>query len=94
MGTDRGQELVTLLNTTASAIDLTGWELVDAAGGRQQLSGQLAGGGVVQVTAQGALQLGNQCDTLVLVDPSGASIDQVTYKADRVRAGRTICFGR
>jgi phosphatidylserine decarboxylase len=67
---------------------------VDAAGGRQQLSGQLAGGGVVQVTASGALQLGNQGDTLVLVDPSGASIDQVTYKADRVRAGRTICFGR
>jgi hypothetical protein len=65
---------------------------VDAAGGRQQLSGPLAGGGVVQVTAQGALQLGNQGDTLVLVDPSGASIDQVTYKADRVRAGRTICL--
>jgi Lamin Tail Domain len=94
VGTDRGQELVTLLNTTAAPINLTGWGLVDAAGGRQQLSGQLIGGGVVQVTAQGALQLGNQGDTLVLVDPSGASIDQVTYKADRVRAGRTICFGR
>ena len=42
----------------------------------------------MQVTAQGALQLGNQGDTLVLVDPSGASIDQVTYKADRVRSGQ------
>jgi hypothetical protein len=94
VGTDRGHELVTLLNTTAASVDLTGWGLVDAAGGRQQLNGQLAGGGVVQVTAQGALQLGNQGDTLVLVDPSGASIDQVTYKADRVRSGRTICFGR
>jgi hypothetical protein len=94
VGTDRGHELVTLLNTTAASVDLTGWGLVDAAGGRQQLSGQLTGGGVVQVTAQGALQLGNQGDTLVLVDPSGTSIDQVTYKADRVRAGRTICFGR
>ena len=49
---------------------------------------------MVQVTAQGALQLGNQGDTIVLVDPSGGSIDQVTYKADRVRSGRTICFGR
>jgi phosphatidylserine decarboxylase len=49
---------------------------------------------VVQVTASGALQPGNQGDTVVLVDPSGASIDQVTYKADRVRPGRTICFGR
>ena len=48
----------------------------------------------MQVTAAGALQLGNQGDTVVLVDPSGASIDKVTYKADRVRPGRTICFGR
>jgi hypothetical protein len=93
-GTDRGHELVTLLNTTATAIDLAGWELADAAGGRQQLGGQLPGGGVVQVTAQGGLQLGNQGDTIVLVDPGGGSIDQVTYKADRVRSGRTICFGR
>jgi hypothetical protein len=77
VGTDRGHELVTLLNTTAASVDLAGWGLVDAAGGRQQLNGQLTGGGVVQVTAQRALQLGNQGDTLVLVDPSGASIDQV-----------------
>jgi hypothetical protein len=94
VGADRGHELVTLLNTTASSIDLGGWGLVDAAGGRQNLSGPIAGGGVVQVTAAGALQLGNQGDTLVLVDGSGGSIDQVTYKADRVRPGRTICFGR
>jgi hypothetical protein len=67
--------------------------LVDAAGGRKNLDGTISGGGVVQVTASGALQLGNQGDTVVLIDPSGASIDQVTYKADRVRPGRTICFG-
>jgi endonuclease YncB( thermonuclease family) len=94
VGVDRGHEVVTLLNTTASSIDLGGWGLVDAAGGRQNLSGTVAGGGVVQVTAAGALQLGNQGDTLVLVDGSGGSIDQVTYKANQVRSGRTICFGR
>jgi endonuclease YncB( thermonuclease family) len=94
VGTDRGHELVTLLNTTAAALDLTGWRLVDAAGGRQNLTGTVAAGAVVQVTAQGALQLGNQGDTIILVDGSGGSIDQVTYKADRVRLGRTICFGR
>jgi Lamin Tail Domain len=90
VGTDRGHELITLPNTTPASIDLGGWRLVDAAGGRNDLSGTVAGGGVVQVTASGALQLGNQGDTLVLVDPSGSSIDQVTYKADRVRPGRTI----
>jgi endonuclease YncB( thermonuclease family) len=93
-GVDLGQELVTLVNTTPASIDLTGWALVDAADGRQNLSGPITGGGVVQVTAAGALQLGNQGDTIVLVDPSGAWIDQVTYKADRVRPGRTICLGR
>lgn len=49
---------------------------------------------MVQVTAAGALQLGNQGDTVVLVDGGGGSIDQVTYKANQVRSGRTICFGR
>jgi hypothetical protein len=82
------------LNTTAAGIELAGWGLVDATGGRKNLDGTISGGGVVQVTASGALQLGNQGDTVVLIDPSGASIDQVTYKADRVRPGRTICFGR
>jgi hypothetical protein len=42
-----------------------------------------------------AVQLGNRGDALVLVDATGASIDQVACKADRrVRPGRTICFGR
>ncbi len=94
VGVDRGHELVTLLNTTASPIDLTGWRLVDAAGGRQNLSGTLAGGAVMQVAAAGAVQLSNRGDALVLVDDAGTSIDQVSYKADKVRAGRTICFGR
>jgi endonuclease YncB( thermonuclease family) len=94
VGADRGHELITLLNTTANSIDLSGWGLVDAAGGRQALTGTVAGGGVIQVTASGALQLGNQGDSVVLVDGSGGSIDQVSYKADRVRPGRTICFGR
>jgi hypothetical protein len=94
VGVDRGNELVTLLNTTAAPIDLAGWGLVDAAGGRQDLDGTIAGGAVVQITAGGGLQLGNQGDTVVLVDPGGSTIDQVAYKADRVRPGRTISFGR
>jgi len=94
VGTDRGHELVTLLNTTAAGIDLSGWGLMDAAGGRQALTGSIVGAGVAQVTAVGAVQLGNQGDTISLVDSSGSIIDQVTYTADQVRSGRTICFGR
>jgi len=32
-GVDRGHETVTLINTTSSGIDLTGWHLADAANG-------------------------------------------------------------
>jgi hypothetical protein len=74
-GTDRGHELVTLLNTTASTLELAGWTLADAAGGRQNLTGTLPAGGVLQLTAGGAVQLGNQGDSLVLIDPSSAPVD-------------------
>ncbi|HEX6755940.1 MAG TPA: lamin tail domain-containing protein [Mycobacteriales bacterium] len=94
VGLDRGNELLTLLNTTPKPVDLTGWNLVDAAGGRHGLSGTLDGGAVQQVRLGAGLQLGNRGDTVVLVDLRGSTVDQVTYKAERVRPGRTICFGR
>jgi hypothetical protein len=94
VGDDRGHELISLLNTTAAAIDLTGWRLADAAGGRTDLSGQIPSGAVVQVAADANLQLGNQGDTLVLLDAGGAYIGRVSYKSDKVRPGRTITFGR
>ncbi|WP_327090029.1 lamin tail domain-containing protein [Nonomuraea sp. NBC_01738] len=93
-GADRGHELVTLLNTTPAPVDLTGWALTDAAGGRHSLTGSLTGGSVLQVTLGSAVTLGNAGDALVLVDPGGGLVDQVAYKAEMVRAGRTICFGR
>jgi hypothetical protein len=94
VGVDRGHELITLLNTTSSAIDLAGWTVADGGGGRMPLQGMLAAAGVTQIPAAGAIPLGNQGDTLLLVNPAGATIDQVAYKADQVRTGRTICFGR
>jgi hypothetical protein len=94
VGIDRGHEQVTLLNTTPSPIDLTGRRPVEAAGGRQNLGGTIGGGAVTQIATDGAVQLGNRGDALVLVDHTGTSIDQVAYKADKVRPGRTICFGR
>ncbi|MEV0628554.1 lamin tail domain-containing protein [Nonomuraea wenchangensis] len=92
-GADRENESVTLLNLTPGTVDLTGWSL-SGSGGRLGLIGSLAGGSTVRVTLGGAFRLGNQDGGLVLVDADGTTIDQVTYKADQVRAGRTICFGR
>ncbi|MFI6734801.1 lamin tail domain-containing protein [Nonomuraea sp. NPDC050451] len=93
-GADRGNETVTLLNLTATAIDLEGWALSDAAGGRKTLTGRIDAGAALRVTLDGGLRLDNGGDTIVLVDPKGSSIDQVTYQANRVMAGRTIAFGR
>ncbi|MGW0807347.1 lamin tail domain-containing protein [Nonomuraea sp. NPDC002799] len=93
-GPDSGSETVTLLNLTASTIDLTGWALSDAAGERKTLTGTIDAGSAVRVALDGALRLENQGDTLILVDPRGTSIDRVTYKAEQVKAGRTIAFGR
>ena len=93
-GADRGHETVTLLNLTSRTIDLASWALSDAAGGRLALSGAIEGGAALRVVLDGRLQLGNKGDTIILVDAQGASIDRVAYKADKVKSGRTICFGR
>jgi hypothetical protein len=82
------------LITTASNVDLTGWGLADTAGGRTNLTGAMAAGAVLQIQVDGSLRLGNQGDSIVLIDAGGASIDQVSYKADEVRTGRTIYFAR
>jgi endonuclease YncB( thermonuclease family) len=94
VGPDQGAETVTLLDTLAVAIDLTGWTLVDAAGGRQPLDGSI-GAGETRVFRLGtALALGNGGDTLTLVDAKGVTVDRVEYRATQVRPGRTIVFGR
>ena len=90
-GTDRGHEVLTLLNATAGVVDLTGWSVHDAGGGIGKLGGTLAAGAVLQVTAEG-IQLGNEGDTLTLIDPTGRPIDRVSYTAAQVKQGRTIAF--
>jgi hypothetical protein len=93
VGVDPGHETLTLVNTTATGIDLTGWALTDDAGGRHQLTGTLPGGAVRQIRPDG-IALGNRGDALVLADTTGTVIDQVAYTQRQVRPGRTICFGR
>jgi hypothetical protein len=63
----------------------------DRGGGIAKLGGTLAAGAVHPVTAEG-IQLGNEGDTLTLIDPTGRPIDRVTYTAAQVSEGRTIAF--
>ncbi|WP_244945166.1 lamin tail domain-containing protein [Couchioplanes caeruleus] len=93
-GSDRGKERLTLLNTTAGQIDLTGWTLRDRNGRAQRLTGTLGGGVVAQIAGNGSFALGNTGGTITLLDALGTPIDEVTYRAGQVKEGRTIAFGR
>ena len=84
-GQDRGHELVTILNATADSVDLTGWSIADAAGGRHSLDGPIAGGAIRQETVATEPQLGNQGDTLLLIDANNTTIDQVSYVANQAQ---------
>ena len=89
---ERGHETVTLLNTTAGGLELAGWFIADAAG-RFALGGRLEAGEARRVTLGGAVQLSNVRDTLTLLDPQSAVIDQVSYDARGLPAeGRTKVF--
>ena len=89
---ERGHETVTLLNTTAGGVELAGWFIADASG-RFALSGPLAAGEARRITLGGAVQLSNVRDTLTLLDPQGAIVDQVSYEARGLPAeGRTKVF--
>jgi hypothetical protein len=91
-GSDTAAETVTLLNTSASALDLTGWSLADAAGGRQSLTGNIGPGDTLRVPLTNAVQLSNQGDTILLADTSNQVISQVTYTRNQIRPGRSIKF--
>lgn len=77
---ERGQETVTLINTTPDDINLSGWVLADASG-RQNLSGLLAKGEAVRIKLGNSVQLSNTRDTITLLDPLKKIIDQVSYQA-------------
>jgi hypothetical protein len=49
-GPDRGNEQAVIANTTADAVDLRGWRLVDRAGNRFMLSGAVGAEGQLVVT--------------------------------------------
>jgi hypothetical protein len=92
IGEERGNETVTLLNTTTAEIDLGGWKLADA-NGRQVLSGRLAAGDAMRVRLGNSVQLSNERDTISVLDGLDDIVDQVSYLARELPAeGRTMLF--
>ncbi len=89
---ERGFETVTILNTTAADIDLTGWVIADGSG-RNKLAGALAAGEARRITLGGAVRLSNTRDTITLLDAQARIVDQVSYQARGLPAeGRTKIF--
>ena len=96
-GTDRGQEYVEIINGGQGSVDLSGWTFGDEAHAtRHAFSGPVLGPGEglvlfdrgdhsdvpgSVVSSSGLLGLNNTGDTLRLVDPTGAVVDEVVYHA-------------
>lgn len=87
-------ETVTLLNSGAQAIDLTGWGLLDRLKNRMPLPAQsVPGGETIRVAVRPPTQLGNGGGLITVVDPTGAKVDGVSYtKQQAAKEGWTIPF--
>jgi uncharacterized protein YukJ len=84
-GDDPGKEVVVIGNTTVSAVDLSGWSIVDKNNVADALAGVLlpAGGSVPIVLTGNGAQLSNKGGTIRLLNPAGVLIHAVSYsKAD------------
>jgi uncharacterized protein YukJ len=86
-GDDPRKEVVVLGNTTVTAMDLTGWRLVDRNNHAETLAGVLlAPGASAPIVLSGAgAQLSNNGGTIRLLNPAGVLVHAVSYaKADAV----------
>jgi uncharacterized protein YukJ len=87
------REVVTLLNTSSSAIDLLGWHLVDKQKAKMGLKGTLEAGGVTQVVVKAPVALSNKGGILTLLDAKGRKVHGVSYTKEQAKAvGWTLTF--
>lgn len=91
-GRDRGKERITLLNTSVQNANLAGWNL-GFKGKRQPLSGQVDGGESITIKVDPVrMKLDNRGGAILLLNPQGQKVQEVTYKAADVKAGELVIF--
>jgi uncharacterized protein YukJ len=88
------QETVTLINTSAQDLDLSGWALLDRLEHRTVLDAtQLSAGEAVRIAFQPPAQLGNRGGLITLVNAAGLKVDGVAYTEQQAASeGRSIVF--
>lgn len=98
VGDDAGLETVTIINRSAAAVSLDGWEIRDrqlqaSSRAGYRIVGTLAAGETLRVALGPPVQLGNAGDDLVLVDPAGQAIQSVTFtRSEAATPGGTLLF--
>jgi uncharacterized protein YukJ len=86
-------EVVTLVNTSPSAIKLNGWSLADKSKKKMPLSGTIEAGGALQVKVKKPIELSNQGGIITLLNDDGLKVSGVSYtKAQVSNPGWTLVF--
>lgn len=86
-------EKVTLLNTSDTSVDLTGWKLLDKLKQASPLDGRLDPGEARRFDVHLPMTLSNRGGLITLVNAEGLKVHGVSYTRDQARqAGRTIPF--
>ena len=93
-GEDAGRETVTLFNSDATDISLTGWKILDRQNKAEILDGTvLASNQAVTIRLKGdGAQLGNRGGSIRLLDPEGKLVHAVTYTQANAVSGQIIQF--
>lgn len=92
-GEDARHEEVTIGNTTASPLNLSGWKLRDASSNQFSLSGTVQAGGKITITmTSNSMPLTNSGDEISLIDPQGNLRHQVSYISSQAKPGQVIVF--
>jgi uncharacterized protein YukJ len=86
-------EFVTLLNTTARAIDLAGWRLADREKHSMALTGTIPAGETRRLRLVPPVVLPNSGGVITVLDGSGLKVDGAAYTREQAaERGRTIVF--
>jgi subtilisin family serine protease len=91
LGNDAGKENISLLNTSAASVDMSGW-VIDVKGKKQSLTLQLNGGQAITIPLENNVKLANTGSSIVLRNAEQQLVHQVVYNKKQVKRGVAVTF--